>query len=110
MVATQANKVYHCIRTLTLHQHDGATDGNLLDLYIQQKDEAAFEALVRRHGRMVLGVCRHILGNSHNAEDAFQATFLVLVRKAANIRPAGNHPAWPSIAAWTLVRSRKFPG
>jgi RNA polymerase sigma factor (sigma-70 family) len=94
MVAAQASKVFHCIRTLALHQHDGATDGNLLDLYVRLKDEAAFEALVRRHGRMVLGVCRRILGNSHDAEDAFQATFLVLVRKAGSIRPTGMVGNW----------------
>jgi hypothetical protein len=76
MFATQTSKVFHCIRTLALHQRDGTTDGNLLDLYVRQKHGAAIEALVRRHGRMVLGVCRRVLGNSHDAEDAFQATFL----------------------------------
>src|ERR1700674_5475375 len=94
MAVSQASKVFHCIRTLALNQCDGAMDGNLLDLYVRQKDEAAFESLVRRHGRMVLGVCRRVLGNSHDAEDAFQATFLVLVRKAASIRPSGMVGNW----------------
>jgi RNA polymerase sigma factor (sigma-70 family) len=108
MVATQASKVFQCIRTLALHQQDGATDGNLLDLYVRQKDEAAFEALVRRHGRMVLGVCRRILGNSHDAEDAFQATFLVLVRKAASIRPAGMVGNWLyGVAHRTALEARR---
>jgi RNA polymerase sigma factor (sigma-70 family) len=62
------------------------TDEQLLDSFVARQDETAFEMLVRRHGPMVLGVCRRLLRNQHDAEDAFQATFLVLVRKAAAIR------------------------
>jgi RNA polymerase sigma factor (sigma-70 family) len=91
-----------------VHEHDGATDGNLLDLYIRHKDEAAFESLVRRHGPMVLGVCRRILSKSHDAEDAFQATFLVLVRKAAGIRPAGMVGNWLyGVAHRTALEARR---
>jgi len=108
MVATQTSKVFHCIRTLALHQSNGTTDGNLLDLYVRQKHGAAFEALVRRHGRMVLGVCRRVLGNSHDAEDAFQATFLVLVRKAASIRPSGMVGNWLyGVAHRTALEARR---
>jgi RNA polymerase sigma factor (sigma-70 family) len=67
---------------------DGApSDERLLERFLRDRDAPAFEALVRRHGPMVLGVCRRILRDAHDAEDAFQATFLALVRKADTIAP-----------------------
>ena len=73
-------------RTALVRDGAGLTDGQLLECFIARQEEAAFEAIVRRHGAMVLSVCRRVLGNAHDAEDAFQATFLVLARKAATIR------------------------
>jgi RNA polymerase sigma factor (sigma-70 family) len=79
--------IRHLRRAALLQDGAGLTDGELLDQYLRRRDEDAFEALVRRHGPMVWGVCRRVLGNEADAEDAFQATFLVLVRKAASIVP-----------------------
>jgi RNA polymerase sigma factor (sigma-70 family) len=70
------------------------SDGQLLERYVARRDSAAFEALLRRHGPMVLGVCRRVLRNGHDAEDAFQATFLVLVRRAASVRPREQVGNW----------------
>jgi RNA polymerase sigma factor (sigma-70 family) len=64
---------------------EGLSDSQLLQRFVAHRDQTAFEALVQRHGPMVLGVCRRQLLDAHAADDAFQATFLVLVRKAATI-------------------------
>src|SRR5438045_3789373 len=70
------------------------TDGQLLERYVTRHEEAAIKALVQRHGPMVWGVCRRLLPNHHDAEDAFQATFLVLVRRAASVVPREMVAAW----------------
>jgi RNA polymerase sigma factor (sigma-70 family) len=76
----------HIRRTALLHARDTPTDAQLLESFVTRRDEAAFEALLRRHGPMVLGVCRRLLRHAQDAEDAFQATFLVLARKAGSLR------------------------
>jgi RND family efflux transporter MFP subunit len=72
----------------------GQTDGQLLERFIGRKEEAAFEQLLARHGPMVLGVCRQLLREPEDAEDAFQATFLVLVRRAASIGKRDQLAGW----------------
>jgi RNA polymerase sigma factor (sigma-70 family) len=70
------------------------SDRDLLDRFVAHRDEAAFAALLERHGAMVLGICRRVLRHAHDAEDAWQAAFLVLARKAASIRRKDALGAW----------------
>jgi hypothetical protein len=72
-------------RLITTPELGGMSDACLLRKFVQRQDEEAFTALVQRHGPLVLGLCRRILVQEQDAEDAFQATFLVLARKAGGI-------------------------
>src|SRR5436309_2417860 len=71
-----------------------STDAELMLRYAQQRDEVAFTALVRRHGELVINDCSNVLQNEADAEDAFQATFLVLARQAASIRKRTSIASW----------------
>jgi RNA polymerase sigma factor (sigma-70 family) len=73
---------------------DEWSDALLLDAFVRRREEAAFAALLRRHGPMVLGVCRRVLRHADDAEDAFQATFLVLVHKAAHLQQPELLASW----------------
>ncbi len=85
----------------------GLGEGALLERYVAGGDEAAFAALVARHGPMVLGVCRRVLRDERDVEDAFQATFLVLVRRAAAIRDGEGVGRWlHGVAHRVAVRAR----
>jgi RNA polymerase sigma factor (sigma-70 family) len=86
----------------------GLGDGDLLEGFIARRDTDCFAALVRRHGPMVLGVCRRLLRNPHDAEDAFQATFLVLVRRAASVMPRALVGNWLyGVAYRTALEARR---
>jgi RNA polymerase sigma factor (sigma-70 family) len=83
------------------------TDRQLLERFANQGDDRAFTLLVRRHGPLVLSVCRRVLGSFHDAEDAFQATFLVLARKAGSVRWHESVGGWLFPVAFHLALKMK---
>src|SRR5262245_54753476 len=85
----------------------GLSEWQLLERYLERRDQAAFEALVTRHGPMVLGVCRRMLGGSCEADDTFQATFLILVRRARDLGPRDAIGPWLyGVATRVAARAR----
>jgi RNA polymerase sigma factor (sigma-70 family) len=81
-------------KVAAVHTDRELSDRELLDRFLTARDESAFTVLIERHGPMVLGVCRRSLPNLHDAEDACQATFLVLARKAASVRKKSSLGSW----------------
>src|SRR5438093_11677937 len=95
MTSAQAGIVLqHIGRLAATRRAGGPADAVFLQRFAARRDEAAFAALVRRHGPMVLNVCRSVLHHEQDAEDAFQATFLVLARKADSIRQPEAVAGW----------------
>src|SRR5579871_4041877 len=83
------------------------SDRDLLQRYVDRRDEAAFAALVQRYGPLVLGVCRRVLGHAQDSEDAFQATFFVLARKAGAITKGASMGGWLYRVAYRIARKLK---
>jgi RNA polymerase sigma factor (sigma-70 family) len=95
--------VRHLRKLVDAESANTLTDGQLLERFVAQHEEAAFEALLHRHGPLVLGVCRRVLHDPHEAEDAFQATFLVLARKASSLDRRGSVGNWLYTVAYHLA-------
>src|SRR2546421_3425406 len=94
MPTQRLGSVLTYLRRVTPAKPAAPADGDLLAQFVTGREEAAFAGLVERHGPMVLGVCERVLHDAHDAEDAFQATFLVLVRRAAAIRKRTSVGSW----------------
>ena len=94
MARAPVGAIVQYLLKLTARPGGDETDACLVRRFVAVRDEAAFAAILQRHGPLVLGVCRRCLHDSHEAEDAFQAVFLVFMRKAASLRRPGRLANW----------------
>jgi RNA polymerase sigma factor (sigma-70 family) len=108
MATSPGNRLMPTLRRVVLAgTSNERTDGHLLGAFVTDRDGDAFAGLVRRHGPMVLGVCRRVIGDVATAEDAFQAVFLVLARRAGTIKPRGQVGNWLyGVAYRTSLKAR----
>jgi RNA polymerase sigma factor (sigma-70 family) len=108
MQLVSVNPLLRTLRRLVAgRKADGLSDQRLVEQYLADRDEGAFAALLERHGRMVLGVCRRVLHDEQLAEDAFQATFLVLARQVRSIRKRGSLASWLHGVAFRLAHKAR---
>ncbi len=93
-MSTQRLATPELVRLFDAGSLAGLSEWELLELFVARRDELAFQVLVSRHGPMVLGICRRMLSNAADAEDAFQVTFLVLLKRAGSLGPGDAIAAW----------------
>src|SRR5262245_1460160 len=112
MATSQLSKAIRDLRlTVVAHGTESLTDDQLLNRFVEHRDQAAFAALVHRHGQLVWGVCRRVVAHHHDAEDAFQATYVDLASKAASIRQAELLANWLyGVAHRTALKARVMAG
>src|SRR5579859_3952745 len=107
MSSNPLQTVLSYVRRVAVPGGGDSPDGVLLERFLASRDESAFEALVRRHGPLVLGACRRLLADPNDADDVFQATFVVLARKAGAIRNRASVGAWLYGVAYRIARRAK---
>jgi RNA polymerase sigma factor (sigma-70 family) len=110
MSSANTSPVLRFLRDLRDDSPGEGSDARLLARFVGGCDEPAFDALVRRHGPMVYSVCRRVLGHAQDAEDAFQATFLVLARQASSIRKPASLASWLYGVAFRVARKARSAG
>src|SRR5262245_61139729 len=107
MASGQVPSVLRYLRQLVGQRSDPDTDRHLLERFATRRDETAFATLLERHGPMVRGVCLRVLHDDHEADDAFQATFLVLARKAASVSWQESVGGWLHEVAYRVARKAR---